>query len=332
MRTGSLLPALLLSLLVAACPATDDDDDVDVEAAALFDPNPLDLGEFRAIEGLPTGGAVTLRNIGEARLSVEDVSTAAELFDVRPTVEADYPIVLDPGGWLTFEVTWIGTPDPGRTDYGATITAELTPPRGDAAFPQSLYVDGAIRLRISCDADGDGHAAELCGGEDCDDLDPEHSPDTPELCNGLDENCNGIADADVGLEVDADGDDVLSCDDCDDDDPAIFPGSIERCDGVDNDCDPDTEAEGGEADYDTDGFLACEECDDMDHDNAPGNVEVCDGQDNDCDGLPSDLELDDDGDTYTECEGDCDDGAGDVHPFAEDTPGDGVDSDCDGSD
>ena len=42
--------------------------------------------------------------------------------------------------------------------------------------------------------------------------------------------------------------------------------------------------------------------------------------------------MDFDGDGYSPDDGDCDDGNADVHPDAEETPGDGVDSNCDGED
>ena len=326
-RSVVALVALAAVVLLPACPGSSDP----VEASGYFDPNPLDLGEFRAVEALPVSATVSLRNTGADRLHIHALSADEEWFEVRPTTDAELPVVVDPDGWLSIDVVWVGTPEIARTDYGSTITAEVSPPRGERAFAEVILVQGEVELGITCDADDDGHAAPACGGADCDDLDPEHSPDTPELCNGLDEDCDGEADA-PGGELDGDGDGVLACEDCDDDDPGVHPGAVERCNGLDDDCDPDTEPEGGELDFDSDGYLACAECDDMDHDNAPGNVEVCDGADNDCDGLPSPLELDDDGDTWTECEGDCDDSTLDVHPFAEDPPGDGVDSNCDGAD
>ena len=42
--------------------------------------------------------------------------------------------------------------------------------------------------------------------------------------------------------------------------------------------------------------------------------------------------MDFDGDGYTPDDGDCDDDNADVNPGAEETPGDGVDSNCDGED
>jgi deoxyribonuclease I len=44
-----------------------------------------------------------------------------------------------------------------------------------------------------CDVDGDGFVALSCGGDDCDDLDPDRHPGAPERCNGLDDDCDGAA-------------------------------------------------------------------------------------------------------------------------------------------
>lgn len=46
------------------------------------------------------------------------------------------------------------------------------------------------------DADGDGHRASSCGGDDCDDADASRFPGAPEVCDGVDSNCDGAADSD----------------------------------------------------------------------------------------------------------------------------------------
>jgi hypothetical protein len=131
------------------------------------------------------------------------------------------------------------------------------------------------------DEDGDGISA--C--EDCDDLDPDRAPGLPELCDGIDNDCDGS----LG-EVDEDGDGFQICaGDCDDTRPDVHPGASESCDGVDTDCNGATLAT--ESDRDGDGVPPCGgDCDDDDPALHPGAEDPCDGVDTDCDGL-DDCEL-----------------------------------------
>ncbi|MCB9295772.1 MAG: BspA family leucine-rich repeat surface protein [Lewinellaceae bacterium] len=212
--------------------------------------------------------------------------------------------------------------------------------------------DGQIDEGLTFDADGDGFTAVgSCSGsaDDCDDTDASVFPGAPELCDGLDNDCDGTIDD--GLSIDADGDGFTapgSCsgsgDDCDDTNSSIFPGAPEICDGVDNDCDG-TIDDGLSFDVDGDGFTAPGSCqgsgDDCDDNNSsiyPGAPEICDGVDNDCDGTIDDgLSFDVDGDGFTapgSCSGssdDCDDTDATVFPGATEICGDGLDNDCDGA-
>ncbi len=261
------------------------------------------------------------------------------------------------------------------------------------------------------DLDGDsygdaGNAVDACSApdgmvtdaSDCDDALAAVHPSASEICDGLDNDCDGSVDPSTAADAatwyaDADGDgygDVgstqLACtqpsgfvsddEDCDDAQAAISPAALELCNGVDDDCDgsvdPSTsvDARTWAPDIDGDGYgdaggavSACSapsgsvaDASDCDDDNAgihPGATETCDGVDEDCDGLVDDSPptaptwyLDADGDGYgdptttgqacTEGSGfvsddsDCDDGDAEVHPGEEEICWEAADEDCDG--
>ena len=177
------------------------------------------------------------------------------------------------------------------------------------------------------DADGDGADSSV----DCDESDPQIHPAAVELCDGVDNDCDGDVDEAAAADVrlwypDADGDghgdpaaSSVACagpsgwvnngDDCDDGDGLVHPGAEEICDELDNDCDGDMdgdEAAGGGtfyADVDGDG-----------HGDANSPIVAC--------AAPS---------GYVAADDDCDDSTAEVYPGLEEVCDDGRDNDCDGS-
>ncbi|MFM7199432.1 MAG: MopE-related protein [Myxococcota bacterium] len=240
---------------------------------------------------------------------------------------------------------WTPSPTPTEPTVGPTAfptsTPEqtLTPPPTPEPTP-TLVVD----------EDLDGFPLQ----DDCNDQDASINPGAADVCDGRDNNCNGLIDD--GYDLDRDG--YATCwglpaalFDCDDGLPSVYPGAPEACDGLDNDCDGVADDNAGLIFYrDEDGdlvggaqtLLACSapagyvaitgDCNDANSTVYPGAQEVCDRLDNDCDSQ-LDEGFDADRDGYSSCAypvADCDDQDPFVYPGRPEVC-DARDENCDGS-
>ncbi len=273
-------------------------------------------------------------------------------------------------------------------------------------------IDEGIMSTYYADADMDGYGdaavsvmdcaaptGYVTDNTDCDDTNAALNPGATEVCDGIDNNCDGNIDEGLTINTyyaDADMDGygdanafVLDCattpptgyvtdnTDCDDTNAALNPGATEVCDGIDNNCDGNID-EGLTintyyADADMDGYgdaavsvMDCAaptgyvtdntDCDDTNAALNPGATEICDGIDNNCDGdidegltlntYYADMDADGYGDPnasimdcattaptgYVTDNTDCDDGNAGINPGATDIPDNGTDEDCDGMD
>lgn len=146
---------------------------------------------------------------------------------------------------------------------------------------------------MASDLDGDGFGTHpQCARIDCDDMSFGVHPGATEACNGLDEDCDGAIDEDLGESFCGAGACQTLVRNCIDGRPsACLPspgGTPETCNGIDDDCDGETdEGLGG----DTCGVGECESnsaCEAGAWSVCTPDVptpELCNGLDDDCNGV-----------------------------------------------
>lgn len=183
-------------------------------------------------------------------------------------------------GSVTFDFAWQVPTTPGNVRFDVSALAANGDGRnsGDQATLGAFdYVFGCTGMTYYVDGDGDGYsrndATELAcdgmppsgyvtRGGDCDDYAKTTYPGAPELCNQVDDNCDGRVDENavpVELWPDADSDGYydertekvgtpkLGCaglkgwaalpGDCNPHDASIHPNATEVCNNIDDDCD-----------------------------------------------------------------------------------------------
>ena len=335
------------------CNGTDDDCDGVVDDNTLTSGDDCDTG----FAGVCGEGRITC--IEGADACVARYEASAETCDGRDN-DCDGEVDND----ASDAQTWFADGDGDR--FGRDETAVTT-----CARPEGFVTDGG----------------------DCDDALVNVNPGSNEVCDGLDNDCDGTVDGvdAVGSAVfyeDTDGDGfgdpdssrtgcaaagwVTNARDCNDNDRFIHPDAVDICDTIDNDCNGAVD-DGGDTgrqwfrDVDGDGYgdaavemFGCGEdgwvtnstdCNDGDRFIHPGADDVCDGVDNNCSGTiddgavrPRTYYQDTDGDTYGSPDAerfgcaeegwvtnsrDCDDTKNFINPSREDVC-DGFDNDCSG--
>ncbi len=223
--------------------------------------------------------------------------------DTIPAVFVDSLIFTSDSAYTTYTIPVLVNDDMVQTDSFTLFVFATT--TGDNYY----LLDNIQFIKIE-DIDMDGFTSDV----DCDDTNPNINPDATEICNGVDDNCDGQIDEGVTTTyyVDADMDgfgdpnnSTESCDqppgtatngqDCDDMDANEFPGQVWYKDNDD--------------DGYSDGFTvtSCErpasflllselnadpattaDCDDDNPGVFPGATEICDGVDNDCNNMIDD--------------------------------------------
>ena len=153
----------------------------------------------------------------------------------------------------------------GVIDNGFTLSLFYLDQDGDEYGDNSLPIAACIQS-----------PGMVSVGGDCDDANFELNPSVIEICNNVDDNCDGIVDNGFDL----DGDQWTVCEgDCNEQDPTINPGVLEgpfqegTCDFIDNNCDGVVDEYW---DQDQDGYTVCQgDCDDYDDCSADRHPHDC---------------------------------------------------------
>jgi len=255
-----------------------------LEATGLTNPFPSCIRpvlpqQLQAVPGTFVGNVEDCDDTNPA-VSPDGVETCNLIDDDCDGLIDDSDPDLDPAEMNTFYADDDGD---GAGDASRPVEACFQPwftsPSDDDCDDTNKLLQGPTGWWVDADGDGFGTgelSADDCvapsadhvlpsAGEDCYDDDVDSYPGAPEVCDGFDNDCDGLFDVqDPDLDVftavpvwrDADLDgygdpdvETLACegvglagfvdnfDDCDDDSDLIAPDATEICNGIDDDCD-----------------------------------------------------------------------------------------------
>ncbi|MBK7977031.1 MAG: hypothetical protein IPK07_28465 [Deltaproteobacteria bacterium] len=249
-----------------------------------------------------TGNGGAAATTAHYRLSPDSTVTSAD-----PEIGSGPVGALDAGASQGITGGLSAPSGPGDSFVGACVD----PVAGETNTADNCSVGLAIHVARCTDADGDGFFAEggVCGPVDCGDSSPSVNPAATEVCDGIDDDCDGQIDEGVGLafhrdaDQDGHGNPAVTVQAC-----AAPPGYVANstdCDDSNSNVNPERSE-------------------------IPGNA-----LDDDCDPATSDCK-DLDGDGYgnpasAQCahpQLDCNDGNPNINPGKTEIPGNGIDDDC----